>query len=186
MKKSITNAMKEYYSKIKDYSFFAPDYFDAISQEILDGYKTGNYLIKKNSTENFDIISEKFNIEVSEEIKEYYSYCHPFIAGQHKISPYKTEAIILYSAINPNIIDNLVKDIEFWIKYNLIDIDKYFPIGTITYIGSYVVMERKTGHIYVEYGFADDPADDKEGELYPIPLAKSLSSLICELEPYWH
>lgn len=186
MKKSITNAMKEYYSKIKDYSFFSPDYFDVIPQVVLEGYKTGNYLIKKNSIENFDIISEKFNVEVPEEIKEYYSYCHPFIAGQHKKSPYKTEAIILYSAINPNVIDNLVKDIEFLIKYNLIDIDKYFPIGTITYVGTYVVMERKTGRIYVEYGFAENPADDKEGELYPIPLAKSLSSLICELEPYCH
>ena len=186
MKRSITNAMKEYYSKIKDYSFFSPDYFTDIPSMVLEGYKKGNYLIKKDIEEDFDIISQKFNIEVPEIVKEYYSYWHPFIAGQHKNSPYKTEAIVLYSAINPNIIENLTEDINFWKKYNLIDMDKYFPIGTVTYVGTYVILERKTGHIFVEYGFAEDPANDKEGELYPTPLAKSLSSFICELEPYWH
>lgn len=91
----------------------------------------------------------------------------------------------MYSAINPNCIDNLSTDIEFWKKYNLIDIEKYFPIGTVTYNGCYIVLERKTGHILVEYGFAENPADDKEGELYPLPLADSLYSFIRELEPYW-
>ncbi len=186
MEKSIKNAMEEYYAKIKDCSFFFPDYFDVIPSTVLEGYKMGKYLIRKDAKEDFGIIFQKFNIEVPEIIKDYYSYYHPFIAGQHRNSPHKKESIILYSAINPNIVENLIKDIEFWEKYNLIDKDKYFPIGTITYVGSYVVMDRKTGEIYVEYGFAENPANDKEGELYPIPLADSLSSFICELEPYWH
>ncbi len=186
MEKSITTAMKEYYAKIKDYSFFSPDFFDVVPSKVLDSYKKGQYLIKKDSKEIYEIITRKFHIEVPEIIKNYYSYYHPFISGQHKNNPHKTETIILYSAINPDIVGNLVKDFEFWEKYNLIDIERYFPIGTITYVGSYVVMDRKNGEIYVEYGFAEDPADDKEGELYPIPLANSLPSLICELDPYWH
>lgn len=85
MKRSITNAMKEYYSKIKDYSFFSPDYFTDIPSMVLEGYKKGNYLIKKDIEEDFDIISQKFNIEVPEIVKEYYSYWHPFNLSQVNI-----------------------------------------------------------------------------------------------------
>ena len=53
----------------------------------------------------------------------------------------------------------------------MIDIEKYFPIGTVTYNGSAIVLERKTGNVFVEYGLAEDPTDDKEGELYPLPLS---------------
>ena len=140
--------------------------------------------MEKKIKENFNALSQKYNIEIPQIINEYYSYWHPFIAGQHKNNPHKKETLILYSAINPNCIDNLSTDIEFWKKYNLIDIEKYFPIGTVTYNGCYIVLERKTGHILVEYGFAENPADDKEGELYPLPLADSLYSFIRELEPY--
>ena len=36
---------------------------------------------------------QKYNTEVPEIVKEYYSYCHPFIAGQHKNNPHKTESL---------------------------------------------------------------------------------------------
>ena len=39
MERSIKNAMKEYYSKIKDYSFFSPDYFTDIPSMVLEEYK---------------------------------------------------------------------------------------------------------------------------------------------------
>ena len=179
------DAMREYYSKIKDYTFFAEEPISDIPDSILREYMKGNYLIKKKNKDNFNALTQKYNTEVPEIVKEYYSYCHPFIAGQHKNNPHKTESLFLYSAVNPNLVDALSKDIGYWVEYNTINIEEYFPIGWVGYNESSIVLERKTGHILVEYGFAENPADDKEGELWPLPLADSLYSFIRELEPYW-
>lgn len=62
-----------------------------------------------------------------------YSYCHPLIVGQHKNNPHKTEALFLYSAINPNLVDVLSKDIGYWVEYNTIKIEEYFSIGWVGY-----------------------------------------------------
>ncbi len=178
--KEMEAALSEYFGKIKDYSDFAGYYSDT-DPEYINEIRNGNFVIHRSSALDYSFFKRNYGYEMPEVLKAYYSYAHPPVIGHHRLNPFEREAIILYSSINRERFAGLISAADYWKKYG---IEKYIPIGYVTYNGSAVVLERDTGRVFVEFGFAEDPADDEDGKLYPTPLAEDLMTFIRETEPY--
>ncbi len=181
--KEMEAALRDYFGKIKDPGFFA-EFYSCTAPEYLNEIRNGNFVIHRSDHLDYSFFKRNYGYEMPEVLKAYYSYAHPQVAGYHRLTPFKTEAIILYSSISRKRFSGLISDADYWKKYGIIDIEKYIPIGYVTYNESSVVLERDTGRVFVEFGFAEDPADDEEGKLYPTPLAEDLMTFIREIEPY--
>lgn len=181
--KEMEAALRYYFGKIKSPGFFS-GFYSYTDPEYLNEIRNGNYVIRRSADLDFSFFKRNYGYEMPEVLKAYYNYTHPSVTGYHRLNPFKTEAVILYSTINRETFAGLISAADYWKEYGTIDIEKYIPIGYVTYNESFVVLERDTGRVFVEFGFAEDPADDEEGKLYPTPLAEDLMAFIRETEPY--
>ena len=113
-------------------------------------------------------------------LKAYYSICHVDVAGFHKNSPYKNEGISLGSTLRDDS-DKLFFFCDPAGFTDIIDISKYITIGAGgPYSCHFVVMERDTGRIFIEYYDDDDVASEHIKYIF---LADSLTKFIMELDP---
>lgn len=174
--------MREYFGKIQNHGFFA-EFYSNTAPEYINEVRNGRFVIRREKELDFSFFAQRYGYEMPEILKTYYSYCHPPIIGSHSLSPYKTEVMTLYSTMRRDCFGELISAAEYWEKYDVIDVEKYVPIGSVSYNDSFVVLERASGRIFVEFGFAENPADDAEGKLYDVPLAEDLETFICEIEP---
>lgn len=170
--KEMEAALREYFGKIKDPGFFA-EFYSCTAPEYLNEIRNGNFVIHRSDELDYSFFKRNYGYEMPEVLKAYYSYAHPQVAGYHSLNPFKTEAIILYSSISRERFSGLISYADYWKEYGIIDIEKYIPIGYVTYNESSVVLERDTGRVFVEFGFAEDPADDEEGKLFPLRLRRT-------------
>lgn len=180
---AVYQAMQQYFSKIQSPSYFALN-VQRLAQSDSSLYAAvmrGQYLIPRDDTPDFDAFAQKYGFSLPDELCAYYSIFHPELLGGHPKNPHRTETLCLNAVLRRDF-DLLFRDMDFWAEYDAQR--QYIPIGGVTYNGSFLLYKRETGQIYVEYPFADDPADDEDGRLWEKPLAGSLADFIAALVPY--
>lgn len=183
MANAVYQAMQHYFNKIQSPSYFAVtererSRFDpALYAQVM----RGNYLIPRGDTPDFDAFAKKYGFPLPEALRAYYSVFHPSVVGDHPNNPHCRETLGLVSVLRRDL-DTLFRDMDFWAEYD--PQRQYVPIGCVSYSGCCLLFQRETGRIFVEFPFAEDPADDEDGKLWPEPLSNSLADFIAELVPY--
>lgn len=173
--KKMLSALHSYYAQVRGPERFA---HCKCGSEYAEQIRQGNYVFPRKEKTDTAAFRQRFGYEMPEILQAYFSVYHPEVSGFHPHSPYCHDAIILHSSFSQGLQD-ILHDAALWRDtYHAIDMEQYIPIGCISYFGSLVLMERMTGHIYVE----DD--DNKDGVVYPGPLAEDLITFIQDMRVY--
>lgn len=178
--KDVESALCVYFNKIRS----AEDvpYPKSADPALLAQIQNGQFVIPRNIVPDTAGFESENGFRLPEALLAYFRSYHPCVMGQHPKNPHKKECLILHASVSHDALNALRRDMMYWAEF---DADfRYLPIGFIACTGAFVALERATGRIWVEYPFADDPANDEEGRLWPEPIAESLAELIAELDPY--
>lgn len=172
-------ALSKYFSKGKA----TPQYINLCLLECDPKYENEvrlqNWFFPREENLDFSFFKKIYGYEMPNILKAYYSICHVDVAGFHKNSPYD-EGISLGSTLRDDS-DKLFYFCDPKGFTDKIDISKYITIGAGgTYSSYFVVMERDTGRIFIEYY---DDYDVASEHIKYIFLADSLTKFIMELEP---
>lgn len=183
MADAVYRAMTQYFGKIRSSAYFAVTEQELASFDptLYAAVMRGQYLIPRDDTPDFNAFTRKYGFPLPEALCAYYSVFHPCVTGDHPRNPHRRETVVLNSVLRHDF-HALFRDMDFWAEYDPQRL--YIPIGSITYNGSFLLYKRETGQIFVEFPFADDPADDEDGKLWEEPLADSLADFIAALVPY--
>lgn len=173
-------ALSKYFSKVKA----TPEYINLCLSECDPRYENEvrqcNWLFPREEKLDFSFFKKIYGYEMPNILKEYYSICHVNVAGFHKNSPYKNEGIGLGSTLTDDS-EKLFFFCDPKSFTDIIDISKYITIGVGgSYMCQFVVMERDTGRIFIEYYDDDDVASEHIKYIF---LSNSLTDFIKELKP---
>ncbi|MDE7301930.1 MAG: hypothetical protein K2N60_01270 [Oscillospiraceae bacterium] len=169
-------ALSKYFSKVKA----TPRYINLCLSECDPRYENEvrqcNWFFPREEKLDFSFFKKIYGYEMPNILKAYYSICHVDVNGFHKNNPY-SNTIGFGSTLN----DNLFCFCDPKSAVDVIDISKYITIGVGgNYWGDYVVMERDTERIFIEYYDDDDVAAEHIKYIF---LADSLTKFIMELDP---
>ena len=173
-------AIHNYFQKLKSYpNYFANEDFSKICNEIKRELDAGVFLVERMKETDISIFEKEFGYQLPIEIERYINlFWHPCISGYCKTE----EAIVLFSVLKKT--GDLVDDILFyknslitmskeWEKFG--DIQKFIPIGWLSYSGRYVLYEVSSNYIFLENIDIDGEVEDK-------PIANSLKELINSMD----
>ena len=172
--------IKNYFKEIKNYpNYYNNEKFDTICNEIKKNIDEGIFLVEREDKTDLSVFEKEFGYKLPVEIEEYINeFWHPCISGYCNTE----EAIVLFSVLKKT--GDLVDDILFY-KNSLItmskewekigDIQKFIPIGWLSYSGGYVLYEVSSNNIFLEN-------IDIDGEVENKPIANSLKELINSMD----
>ena len=147
----------------------------------------------------FSLFEKEFGFPLPDVIKEFFTYFHPKIQGQHPKCPFpkSIDGFRTHESLSDDNLDVLMERMSLCIRAfpSFADEIRYVPVGYVDgyvdVMNDFIWMERSTGRIFMEWNekpdgspFIDSEGKWTEGNVYPTPLAGSLAEFISELDPY--
>ncbi len=180
MRKEIT---KYFEKNNKSFSYYYDsEDFSNLDKDIKCFFKRYGILPKERKDKtDISLFKEEFGYQLPDEIAKYINiFWHPSIFGYL----FDSECIVLFSVLKKEgdscnevlfYKNGLMDMARNWVEVG--DINKYIPIGWLSYSGTYVLYEVSTGKIFLE-----DREAEVDGLIEEKPIAESMSKLIDNLK----
>ncbi len=198
----LLDAMRCYFAKIPSPSYYkllAGHYVFPKNPDAVKRVLSGEYLFPRQTLPDFGAFERKFGFPLPDVLKEYFSYYHPTIGGQHPQCPFSDslDGFRTHESLSDDDLRVIMDRLELCVRAfpSFADEIRYVPIGYIDgyvdVMNDFIWMERSTGRIFFEWNttpdgtpFIDCEGHRTEGNVYPTPIAESLAEFITVLEPY--
>lgn len=180
MRKEIT----KYFEKInKDFSYYYDsEDFNDLDSSIKCFFERYGFVLKERTDKtDISLFKKEFGFQLPDDIAKYINiFWHPSIYGYL----FDSECIVLFSVLKKEgdscdevlfYKNGLMEMARNWDEVG--DINKYIPIGWLSYSGTFVLYEISTGEIFLE-----DREADVDGLIEEKPIAESMSKLIENLK----
>ncbi len=197
----LLDAMNTYFAKIKSPSYFMLDgkFLFPKNEAAVKRVLAGEYVFPRQTIPDFSMFEKEFGFPLPDVMKEFFTYYHPEIQGQHPQCPYpdRIDGFRTHESLSDDDLRVLMDRMKLCIRHfsGFAEEIRFVPVGYVDgyvdVMNDFIWMERSTGRIFVEWNekpdgtpFLDSNGHRTEGNVYPTPLAGSLAEFICALNPY--
>lgn len=198
----LLDAMRCYFAKIPSPSYYrllAGHYAFPKNPDAVKRVLSGEYLFPRQELPDFNSFEREFGFPLPDVLKEFFLYYHPNIEGRHTQCPFPNDidGFRTHESLSDDDLEGFIGRMRFCVKWfpNFSNGMRYIPIGYIDgyvdAVNDFIWMERSTGRIFFEWNkqsdgslYVDNEGHCIEGNIYPKPIAESLTEFIRALEPY--